>query len=79
MADPYRITDSVEQHTTTQPPRTRGTGLRRTLWVGLFVSAAANASASSLGANPLIGIGFGLATLACIAALIVHHYRSGSR
>lgn len=79
MADPYRITDSVAQHTTTQPPKPRGAGLRRALWVGLFVSAAANASASSLGVNPLIGIAFGLATLGCIAALILHHYRSGSR
>lgn len=70
MPDPYRISDA------TQPAARPGTGpLRPLLWLGLIVSAAANAVTANIGINPLVGIGFGLATLACVTALIVHHYQ----
>ncbi|MET7419884.1 hypothetical protein [Dactylosporangium sp. NPDC005555] len=49
--------------------------LRPVLWLVLIVSAGANATASTADANPLIGVGFGLVTLACAATLVVHHYR----
>ncbi len=79
MADPYRISSTVENHAAGQPPKTRRTALRTALWAGLFVSAAANATLSSIGVDPFFGIGFGLVALGCIAGLIVHHYRSGRR
>ncbi|GAA2567514.1 hypothetical protein GCM10010435_46540 [Winogradskya consettensis] len=47
---------------------------RPVLWLVLIVSAVANTVLSSAGAH-LIGAGFGLITLACIVALVVHHYR----
>jgi hypothetical protein len=73
MADRYRIS---------QTPRTKDTDhqsiLRPVLWLVLFVSTAANAMMSSIGANPLAGAGFGLITLACAITLVVHHYRNRS-
>ena len=54
---------------------TPGGVLRPVLWLLLIVSAAANATVSAAGANVLAGIGFGLITLACATALVVHHYR----
>jgi hypothetical protein len=67
MTDPYRFS----------PTEHRGgrTLLRPILWLLLVVSAAANAVASASGLTPLVGIGFGMVTLACVAALTVHHYR----
>jgi hypothetical protein len=53
----------------------RGGMLRPVLWLVLIVSAAANATVSAVGANVLAGICFGIVTLACAAALVVHHYR----
>jgi hypothetical protein len=52
--------------------------LRPVLWLVLFLSAAANAAVSSIGANPLAGVGFGVVTLACAVTLVVHHYRNRS-
>lgn len=49
--------------------------LRPVLWLVLILSAAANAAASAAGANALASVGFGLITLGCAAALVVHHYR----
>ena len=54
----------------------RGGLLRPALWLLLIVSAAANAASSLLDLHPLVGIGFGVVTLGCIAALIARHYRS---
>ncbi|MFY1669678.1 hypothetical protein ACN27G_06930 [Plantactinospora sp. WMMB334] len=74
MADPYRISSGTEQ----TPPATRADGgglLRPLLWVVLIVSAVANGVSSIVGLPVLVGAGFGLLTLACVAALIVHHYR----
>ena len=59
---------------------TRPAGLLRpALWLVLIVSAAADAASSSTGLHPVVGIGFGLITLACAATLIVHHYRHRRR
>jgi hypothetical protein len=58
---------------------TRGGAVRPVLWLLLIVSAAGNMVTSNAGVNIAIGIGFGLATLACAAALIVHHYRHRTR
>lgn len=49
---------------------------RPLLWLLLVISAVANAVTSSIGGiSVFIGIGFGLATLACATALVVHHRR----
>ena len=53
--------------------------LRPLLWVVLVLSAAANAVASSIGANVVIGAAFGVVTLASATALVVHHYRNRAR
>jgi hypothetical protein len=45
----------------------------------LVISAAANAVASTAGVNMFVAAGFGLSTLACAAALVVHHYRNQRR
>jgi len=72
MTDPYRISPT----TSPAPDRPSGRGLLRpVLWLVLIVSAAANVVASTSGLSPLAGASFGLVTLACVAALIVHHYR----
>lgn len=68
MTDPYRISPAPEQ-------RGGRTLLRPLLWVLLIVSAAANAVTSVSGLNPLVGVAFGVVTLACVVALITHHYR----
>jgi hypothetical protein len=58
---------------------TRRGMLRPLLWAVLVVSAAANATSSTVGAHPIVGVGFGLITLACAAVLVVHHYRHRAR
>ncbi|GAA0843469.1 hypothetical protein ACFQVD_01265 [Streptosporangium amethystogenes subsp. fukuiense] len=68
MTDPHRILD------TSKTARPAGM-LRPVLWLLLVVSAALNMVTSSIDVNVFVGIGFGLLTLACAAALIVHHYR----
>jgi uncharacterized membrane protein len=45
------------------------------LWVLLVLSAAANAVSSMIGLHPVVGIAFGVLTLAFVAALIVDHRR----
>jgi hypothetical protein len=73
MADPYRIAEE----TPSSRPDDSGSGLLRpVLWLLLIVSAAANGLSSAIGLHALVGIGFGLITLACIAVLVVHHYRN---
>jgi hypothetical protein len=49
------------------------------LWLLLVISAAANMVTSTTGSNALVGAAFGLSTLACAAALVVHHYRNRRR
>jgi hypothetical protein len=72
MNDQYRITDS-------DPDETSRGALRPLLWLGLILSAAANAVVSSVVGNPFIGSAFGALALAFAAALIVHHYRNRER
>jgi hypothetical protein len=72
--DPYRITEASPA-----PPSPRGGVVRPVLWLLLVISAAANMATSNTGLNMMIGIGFGLVTLACGAALIVDHYQHRRR
>jgi hypothetical protein len=76
MTDRYSISSTTGHHTAAAAPKPRRTPLRTTLWLGLFLSAAANATLSSIGVNPFISAGFGLVALSCVAGLIVNHYRS---
>jgi hypothetical protein len=75
MMDPYRISEpdsappAIEQHG----------GLRPVLWLLLVISAAGNVVTSNIGLNMMVGIGFGLITLACAAGLIVNHYQHRRR
>ncbi|WP_199853043.1 hypothetical protein [Plantactinospora sp. BC1] len=74
MADPYRIPQTPDP--TVQPDHAAGRRvLRPLLWTVLIVSAAANGVSSITGLPALVGIGFGVVTLGCVAALVVHHYR----
>ena len=77
MTDRYRLTPSETAGT---PDRAaRGGLLRPVLWALLIVSAAANATVNTTGGNAFLGVGLGLVTLACAAALVVHHYRHRTR
>jgi hypothetical protein len=78
MADRYRISTSSETNEEAPSESGEQSLLRPVLWIVLFLSAAANAAMSSIGANPLAGAGFGLITLACAVTLVVHHYRNRS-
>jgi hypothetical protein len=76
MMDPYRISETPDS-----PPAAverRGI-LRPVLWLLLVISAAGNVVTSNTGLNMMIGIAFGLATLACGAVLIVDHYQHRRR
>jgi hypothetical protein len=76
MTDLYRITDTPHS----PPPAIARKGIvRPVLWLLLVISAAANMATSNTGLNMMIGIGFGLVTLACGAALIVDHYQHRRR
>ena len=77
MADRYRIAPS--ETAGTPDAERRGGVLRPVLWLVLILSAVANATTSTIGGNALVGAGFGLVTLACAAALVVHHYRHRTR
>jgi len=70
MNDRYRITEEEET--------SRG-ALRPLLWLGLVLSAVANAVVSSVIGNPAIGSAFGAVALAFVAALVVQHYRGRHR
>jgi hypothetical protein len=75
MTDPYRISEAPETHHRAAHAGTRGGLLRPVLWLVLIVSAAANGVASNIEVSPLLGICFGVVTLASAVALAVHHYR----
>ena len=78
VVDPYQINEAPQAPQAPRPS-TRSGILRPVLWLLLVISAAANMAASSTGLNMMIGIGFGLVTLACGAALIVDHYQHRRR
>ena len=75
MMDPYRISEPDSA----PPAIERHGGLRPVLWLLLVISAAGNVVTSNIGLNMMIGIGFGLVTMACAAALIVNHYQHRRR
>jgi hypothetical protein len=54
------------------------TKTRIALWALLVISAVCNVVTSASGLHVLVGIGFGLLTLALGAALVVDHRRSRS-
>ena len=74
MTDPYRITEAP-----VAVPKKPGGVLRPLLWLVLFVSAAANAVLSTAGDNLWISSAFGVVTVLCAVALIVHHRRNRAR
>jgi len=78
MADPYRSSPASRSTRLAEHPDSREF-LRPVLWLVLIVSAAANGVSSTIGLHPLVGIGFGLVTLACVAILMVHHYQHRRR
>lgn len=78
MADPYRLSPAPESTRPGERPVEQGL-LRPALWLLLIVSAVANGVSTSIDLHPLVGIGFGLLTVACIVALVVHHYRHQRR
>ncbi|WP_246080712.1 hypothetical protein [Nonomuraea mesophila] len=57
----------------------RGRTTRPVLWLLLLVSAVCNVVTSTIGVNPLIGIGFGLLTLAIGGVLVTRHRRGRRR
>jgi MFS superfamily sulfate permease-like transporter len=67
MNDQYSISETTET--------SRGV-LRPLLWLGLILSAVANAIFSSFGGSPFVGSAFGAVALACAVTLIVHHNRT---
>ncbi|MFF7653194.1 hypothetical protein ACFZCY_25785 [Streptomyces sp. NPDC007983] len=75
--DPYRGFAAPQAPRPERSGDGDGTGLvRPVLWLLLVVFAVANMVTSSVGGlNVFVGIGFGLATLACGIALVVHHRR----
>jgi hypothetical protein len=74
VTDPCRVFDTPQPRRTPRPVA-RGGSIRPVLWLLLVICAAANAVTSTAGLTMMISIGFGVATLACAAALVVHHYR----
>ncbi len=70
MTDHYRISNDHP------PVKAPGRGLRAALWTCLLLAAAANATTSALGVNPLLSVLFGLITIASIIALVTHHRRN---
>lgn len=76
MMDPYRISETPDS-----PPAAveRHGRLRPVLWLLLVISVAGNVVTSNTGMNMMIGIGFGLATLACGAVLVIDHYQNRRR
>jgi hypothetical protein len=61
--------------TNTTPSR-QSTAVQSLLWVVLTLAAIANATASTMGLNPLISVSFGLVTLASGVGLVVHYRRN---
>jgi hypothetical protein len=53
--------------------------VRPVLWCALVISMAANAVTSTSGLPVLVGVSFGLVTLACAVGLVAHHYRNRVR
>lgn len=78
MSNPYRLTEEGRPS-----PSSRGTvrgssgaGLRVVLWTLLVISVAGNSVTSLGGMNMWVSATFGVVTVACIVALVVHHMRT---
>ncbi|MFG1697893.1 hypothetical protein [Nonomuraea sp. NPDC049309] len=70
----------MTQHTTEiRPAAARHRVSRPVLWALLAVFAVCNAVTSASTLPVYVGIGFGLATLACAATLIHQHYTTRRR
>ncbi|MFD7503980.1 hypothetical protein [Streptomyces sp. NPDC059850] len=79
MTDPYRGFAAPEP-LRPEPGRDGAGFVRPVLWLLLVVFAVANMVTSSIGGlSVFVGIGFGLATLACAVALVAHHRRQRRR
>jgi len=74
MSDPYRITEK-----STAAPANPGGRVRMLLWLVLWVAAAANVVLSTAVGNLWASSVCGAVALACVAALIIHHYRHRDR
>lgn len=75
MNDPYRITDIERAPAEAPAPVRRGGFVRPLLWVLLVVSGAANSVTSFGGVHAWIHLGFGVVTLLCVVALVMHYLR----
>jgi hypothetical protein len=74
--DQYRIAEYSEAP---QAAKGESSLLRTSLWLLLVVSGACNVITSSTELPVLVGIGFGLLTLALGTALAADHYRRRRR
>lgn len=79
MTDLHHTADASGTRPPARPSGARGGTVRPVLWLLLAVSVVLNVVFSSTGTSVLAGVGFGLAALACAAALIVHHRRNPRR
>ncbi|MEU8378575.1 hypothetical protein [Streptosporangium sp. NPDC048865] len=75
----HHVPGAFEASRPVLPAGARAGMVRPVLWFLLLVSAVLTMVFSSVGADVLAGAGFGPAALACVAALIVHHYRCRRR
>ncbi|MGJ6965992.1 hypothetical protein ACSDR0_29200 [Streptosporangium sp. G11] len=74
MTDPHRVPGNFETPPSARPAGARDGMVRPVLWLLLAAGALCVMVAFSADAGVLAGIGAGLLTLACAAALIIHHY-----
>ncbi|MFI6335975.1 hypothetical protein [Streptomyces sp. NPDC050535] len=80
MTDAHRDIMTPEPFRPEPPARDDGGIVRPLLWTLLLLGAVANMLTSSIGGPGVyVGIGFGVLTLACAAALVAHHRRSRGR
>jgi hypothetical protein len=79
VTDPYRISEAPQASAGSSQPNPRNGIVRPVLWLLLVISLAGNMVMSSTGMNMLTGAAFGVATVSCAIALIVHHYRNRRR
>lgn len=78
MSDPYRGLVAPETSRTQPSVGAEGGVIRPLLWTLLLLGAVCNMVSSSVGGAAMpVGIGFGVVTLACAAALVAHHRLRG--
>ncbi len=77
MTDPRRVPEAFEAFEASSSARLAEAwdgAMRPMLWILLTISVVCNIVISSADVNVLVGIGFGLVTLGCVAALITHRH-----